>query len=230
MESSATSDAISRLSSQIAGFPEGGKVAARQGFEILRGLSEADRAKAVELMFSSFEKGSSGSADTELLAKEIPNLTGRGDAGRVMTALSIAFALVTQNEVSSAEFVQAGSGKIFDADSEATASSIANVVIARRATLARAMERRRLANEVLPSFVRFDVTVDLRIRFQDGRPRETVAVALAHIDTDVDNNEIWLQMSRADVDTIIEKLQNTAAEMDATEELLRRVIPEPSGK
>jgi hypothetical protein len=230
MESSATSDPINRLSSQIAEFPERGKVAARQGFEILRGLSEADRTKAVELMFSSFEKGGGGSVDTELLAKEIPSLTRRGDAGRTMTALSIAFALVTQNEVSSAEFVQAGTGKLFDANSEATASSIANVVIARRATLARAMERNRLASAVLPSLALFDVSVDLRIRFQDGKAQESVPVALAHIDTDTDNNEIWFQMSRADVDTMIEKLQNTATEMDSAEELIRRVIPEDSGK
>ena len=225
MESSATSDPINRLSSQIADFPERGKVAARQGFEILRGLSEADRAKAVGLMFSSLEKGGSGSPDTELLAKEIPSLTHRGDAGRAVTALSITFALLTQNQVSSAEFVQAGTGKIFDGDGEATASSIANVVIARRATLARAMERSRLANAVLPSLARFDVSVDLRFRFEDGRAQESVPVALAHIDTDSDNTEIWFQMSRADVDTMIEKLRNTAAEMDAAEELIRRIIP-----
>jgi hypothetical protein len=230
MESSATSDPINRLSSQIAEFPERGRVAARQGFEILRGLSEADRSKAVELMFSSLEKGGSGGLDTELLAKEIPSLTRRGDAGRAVTALSIAVALLTQHEVSSAEFVEAGTGKIFDANGEATASSIANVVIARRATLARAMERSRLANAVLPSLVRFDVSVDLRIRFQDGRAQESVPVALAHIDTDSDNNEIWFQMSRADVDTMMEKLQNTAAEMDSAEDLIRRIIPEDSNK
>jgi hypothetical protein len=230
MESSATSDPISRLSGQIAEFPERGKVAARQGFEILRGLSEADRAKTVELMFASLEKGGGWDLDTELLAKEVPSLNRRGDAGRAVTALSIAFALLTQNEVSAAEFVQAGTSKIFDSDSEATASFIANVVLGRRATLTRAIERSRLANAVLPSLVRLDVSVDLRIRFQDGKAQDSVPVAVAHIDTDADNNEIWFQMSRSDVGSLIEKLQNTATEMDLAEEVIRRAILDGSGQ
>jgi hypothetical protein len=230
MESSAISDSIHRLSSQIADFPERGKAAARQGFEILRGLSEADRTRAVELMLSAFEKGGGGNLDTEQLSKEIPGLDRSGDAGRAVTALSVEFALLTQNAVSSAEFVQAGTGKIFDSNSEATASSIANIVIARRATLTRAMERSRLANLVLPSLVRLEVTVDLRIRFQDGRAQDSVPVALVYIDTDSDNNEMWFQMSRADVDTMIEKLQSTATDMDLAEGLLRHTIPDNAGK
>lgn len=230
MESSVNSDLINRLSREIADFPERGKVAARQGFEIVKGLSEADRAKVIEAMFASFEKHGSGSIDTEILSKQIPSLTRRGDAGRVMTALSISFALLTQNAVTPAEFVQAGTGKIFDSDSDATASSIADVVISRRATLERAMERSRLANVVLPSLARFEITVDLRIKFEDGKANEFVSVALAHIDTDADNNEFWFQLSRADVTMLLEKLHKCVSEMDLAEEVMRRAIPERSGK
>jgi hypothetical protein len=89
MVTTSPSEVVNRLSREIADFPDRGKVAARQGFEIVSGLSESDRAKALELMFSSFERGG-GSIGTELLSNEIPSLTLR-DAGRVITALSISF-------------------------------------------------------------------------------------------------------------------------------------------
>jgi hypothetical protein len=217
-----SSEVLNRLSREIADFPDRGKAAARQGFEIINGLSETDRAKAVELMFLSFERGG-GSLETELLSNEIPSLTRR-DAGRVMTALSISFALLTQNAVTAAEFVQAGSGTIFDTGGEPAASAIADIVISRRAALEKAMARNQLANAVMPSLARFDVTVDLRIRFENEKAQEFVPVALAHIDTDADNAECWFQLSRADITMLLEKLSRCAREMELGEELLNKAI------
>jgi hypothetical protein len=185
-------------------------------------LAETDRAKAIEVMFSSLERGG-GSIDIERLSNDIPTLTRR-DAGRVMAALSFSFAVLTQNEVTAAEFVEAGRGNLFDAGDEVTASAIANVVISRRATLDKAMARNRLASAVLPSLAQFDVTVDLRIRFENDKPQEFAPVALAHIDTDTDSNEFWFQLSRADISILLEKLTKCAHEMDLSEELLNKVI------
>ena len=88
------------------------------------------------------------------------------------------------------------------------------------------MARTRLANAVLPSLARFDVTVDLRIRFENGQAREFVPVALAHIDTDADNTEFWFQLTRADITILLEKLNTCAREMELGEELLNRAIPQ----
>jgi hypothetical protein len=128
-------EVLNRLSREIADFPDRVKTSARQGFQI-NGLAETDRAKAIELMFSSLEQGG-GSIDIERLSNEIPTLTRR-DAGRVMTALSFSFAVLTQNEVTPAEFVEAGRGNLFDAGDEVAASAIADVVISKRATLDKA--------------------------------------------------------------------------------------------
>jgi hypothetical protein len=216
------SEVVNRLSREIADYPDRAKAAARHGFEIVSGVTEADRTKAVESMLFSFERGA-GTIDTELLSNQIPSLTRR-DAGRVITALSISIAFLTQNAVTAAEFVQAASGNLFDADCEPTVSAIADVVISRRATLDKAMARQRLATVVLPSLAEFEVTVDLRIRVENGQVQEFVPVALAHIDTDANNNEFWFQMSRADIDMLLDKLTNCAKEMDLGEELLKNAI------
>jgi hypothetical protein len=217
-----SSEVLNRLSREIADFPDRAKAAAHQGFEIINDLSETDRVKAVDLMFSAFEQGR-GSIDTELLSNGIPSLPRR-DAGRVMTALSFSFALLTQNAVTAAEFVQAGSGNIFDTACEPTALAIADIVISRRAALDKAMARNQLASAVLPSLDRFDVTVDLRIRFENEKAQEFVPVALAHIDTDADNTEFWFQLSRADIAMLLEKLNKCLREMELGEELLNKAI------
>jgi len=204
MALTSSSEVINRLSREIADFPDRAKASARQGFQIINGLSETDRAKAIEVMFSSLERGG-GSIDIERLSNEIPSLTRR-DAGRVLTALSFSFALLTQSEVTPTEFIEAGRENLFDAGGEITASAIADVVINRRATLDKAMARNRLANAVLPSLAQF------------------VPVALAHIDTDTDNIEFWFQLSRADIDILLDKLTKCAREMDVSEELLNKVI------
>ena len=49
-------------------------------------------------------------------------------------------------------------------------------------------------------------------------------MALAHIDTDTDNIEFWFQLSRADIDILLDKLTKCAREMDVSEELLNKVI------
>jgi hypothetical protein len=224
MATSGSSEVFNRLSREIADLPDRAKAAARQGFQIAGSLSPTDRTKVLDLMFSSFERGG-WSIDADLLSNEIPSLR-RGDAGRLMTAVSISFALLTQNPVTTAEFVQAGSSDIFDANSEPTATEIADVVISRRPTLDKAMARNQLANAVLPSVAQFSVTVDLRIRFENEKAQEFVPVALVHLDTDADNTEIWCQLSRADITSIIQKLSNAAREMDLAEALLKRAISE----
>ena len=77
---------------------------------------------------------------------------------------------------------------------------------------------------VLPSLAEFEVTVDLRIRVENGEVQDFVPVALAHIDTDAYNNEFWFQLSRADIDILLQKLTNCAREMDLGEELLKKAI------
>jgi hypothetical protein len=214
----ALSEMANQLSQDIAEIPERAKLAARQGFEVVHGLSDVDRQRAVDEMLTSLEKGSPA-FDTEPLSNIIPTLTRR-DAGRLATALSISLALLTQNSVSAGEFVQAARGTIFEPASEAAAHAIADLVISQREKLAKAMARNRLANVVLPSVSDFSVTVDIRLQFTNDKVDAFVPVAIVAMDTDGENNRLWCQLSRADVDMILEKLRNAANQMDLAEKMM----------
>ena len=220
MAGTAFSEMVNELSREIAEMPERAKLAARQGFEVVHGLSDVDRQRAAELMLASLEKGSAG-FDTEPLSNIIPTLTRR-DAGRLATALSISLALLTQNLVSAGEFVQAARGSIFEPASEAAAHAIAELVISQRERLAKAMARNRLANVVLPSLSDFSVTVDLRLQFTNDKVDTFVPVAIVNMDTDGENNRLWCQLSRADIDMILETLQNAANQMDLAEKMMAK--------
>jgi hypothetical protein len=78
------------------------------------------------------------------------------------------------------------------------------------------MERRSLAMQTLPSLTSFDVSVDLRFKFDKDEIADRVAVALVHIGTDV-TEEMWLQLSRGDIDMILQSLTETLRRMDAVE-------------
>ena len=141
-----------------------------------------------------------------------------------MTALSVTLGLLSDNLVSLDEFVQAGRDTIFEPGSESAAREIADIIISQRPTLAKAMSRHQLASEVLPSLVEFDATVDVRIRFGNDKAEEFVSVAVVHIDTDGANQELWLQLSKMDIYTILDKLNKTARDMDLAESLISQVI------
>jgi hypothetical protein len=221
MADSNLSEGVNRLSREIAELPARATVATRQGFAIASALSEIDRQKAVELMLASVQRSRAG-FDTEAVSNEL-NLPRR-DAGRLMTALSVTLGLLSDNVASLEEFAQAARDTIFEAASEPAVRAIADIIIRERPTLAKAMARHQLAAEVLPSLVEFDVTVDLRIRFNDDKADEFVSVAVVHIDTDGNNQELWLQLSKSDINTMLETLNKAAREMDLAENLLSQVI------
>ena len=220
MAESNLSEVVNQLSEEIAALPTRAAVATRQGFAIASALPEMNRQKAVELILASVQRSRAG-FDTDLISSEI-NIPRR-DAGRLMTALSVTLGLLSDNVASLEEFVQAGRDIIFDAASEPTVRAIADIIIRQRPTLARAMARHQLAAEVLPSLAQFELMVDLRIRFNNNAPDEFVSVAVVHIDTD-GMQELWLQLSKSDIATILVKLNKASKEMDLAENLISRVI------
>jgi hypothetical protein len=212
---------VNQLSREIAEMPERVKLAARQGFEVALGLSDVDRQRAIDLMVASVARSSAG-FDTEPLAIAITHLTP-SDAGRLATALSIVIALLTENVASTAEFIQAARGHLFEPSSELAAHTVADLIISQRAEVTASMARKRLANVVLPSLTYFDVTVDVRLQFVNDKVDEYVPVAMMSIDTDGENNRLWCQLTLADVEMIVQRLQDAARQMALADTIMTQL-------
>jgi hypothetical protein len=213
---------VDRLSHAIDEFPPRGLALARQGFAIAGALSETQKAKAVDFVLDQFRKGggqfdSSGDLPAEV---DLP----RTDRVRLTAALSITIGLLTDTEVSAAEFVDVARGKLFDPVNEESTHAIATAIVDQRHGLSESLSRRRLAVSILPHLTEFEVTVDVRIQFDDDKPTESVSVAIVHIDTDSTNQEIWLQLTRLDIENIQRRLTRALDQMTVSEELVKAAV------
>jgi hypothetical protein len=206
------------LAGQIAEIPEDALRIIRNGYSIAAALTEEKRQQAIELLIRQIQRAG-GSLDTEIVA----TATGlsRRDASRVNAALSLMVGLLTDTAASASDFISAGLGKIFDASQATTVEAIAEQLVRQRSGLQKSMARGYLGATVLPSLTRFDVAVDLRFKFAEDQIEDRVAVALMHIATDSRSQSIWLQLSRNDVERIIEKLTKTLKQMDLVENIVK---------
>ncbi len=87
-----------------------------------------------------------------------------------------------------------------------------------QAPVAEALEHRRIASEVLPSLTFFEATVDARIGFKEEAIKSIIPIALFHINTDADGQQVWLQATKSQVAEIADDLQRILKKMDAVEE------------
>jgi hypothetical protein len=149
------------------------------------------------------------------------NLSQR-DRGRLTATLSMTIGLLTETDASAEEFVEAARGKIFDPAHEGIALALAAAIVSRRPGLNDSLGRRRLAISVLPYLTQFEITVDLRIRVENEQVEDGVALAIVHIDTDSNNQELWMQLTRLDIENIQAKLTDALNKMTMAEQLVKR--------
>jgi hypothetical protein len=104
----------------------------RMGFALASSLSEEQKKKFIEIVFSELAKGGGTfEAESFSAATDLP----RRDVNRVLAAFSSTIALLTQRPASVSEFVELARGKLFNTADEATARAVAETIIARRSEL-----------------------------------------------------------------------------------------------
>jgi hypothetical protein len=145
------------------------------------------------------------------------------DAERLASAYSIIIGLLSESEASAEQFAEAARNKLFNEEDELTAFTIATLACEHRDELKAGIERAQLAGAVLPSLIRFELEVDFRVRVSEGTIKTGVPIAVVHIDTDATAQEMWLQLSRGDVEDMIKKLNDTLESMNVAETLASQV-------
>lgn len=72
--------------------------------------------------------------------------------------------------------------------------------------------------------------VDFRIHFEDEKPKNGVPVAVVHIETDSDKQELWFQMPQSEIERIIQKLTVASTQMELSARLFRAAVEEDDNK
>lgn len=182
----------------------------RAGFDALAQMRPSDRRTVVLKFLDSFEK--SGDMDREWLESTLE--ISRRHASAVLAALSVAVGVLSQTD-NGEEFISAGSDKLFTPSVAPAVREVAALITDARPRITDTIARRTLSAQTLPALESFDVSVDFRFGFDNNNQIKTgVPVAVVHIDTDA-RPELFLQMSRGDVEMLVEKLNRVLKQMDA---------------
>jgi hypothetical protein len=211
------------LRSRIDELPQGFLVRVRAGFRDLTGVERARRSEALTALVDKFAKRATVS-NTDLgrrLGVAPPTAAG------IIAAVSFVFGAVVDLDVTPGDFVSLGRGKVFEEGADEAADELAQIVVGSRARLKDQLEESTLAGAVLPSLSSFGIEVDLRLKFSETDELvRTAPVAVMHVDTDGENQEMWLQLNRADVAALIVQLEIVRKRMDIAADLLKQA-PKP---
>ena len=93
-----------------------------------------------------------------------------------------------------------------------------DAVVAEKAQIGRVMRRAALPAQVLPYMSNFEVAVDIRLAFEEEAVLEAVSVAIVHIDTDANSEEIWFQASIQQMRKLKSDVELAIKRMEAAEE------------
>jgi hypothetical protein len=199
------------LLTSVGNVPASAQRRIREGFGYLTALSPEVR----KTLFAEVgEMIKSGVAGVHL--QRFVELTSLKPAqvASTINALSATISTVVRVGATTEDFLSAARGKFFDPEDEPVVAWTVNETIANSEEWNAAFELRKLANETLPALASFDISVDLRFAFKDDTISHGVAVALIHLDTDANGQEVWFQAGRADVEMMREALETALRQME----------------
>jgi hypothetical protein len=196
----------------IARLPRGFREDAEKGFIVLASVPEAYFDQIVETAISVME---TQRPPLETLHKDL-NLS-KSDTSSLFSAAMVVVPLFDKS-TSVNEFIDgAVKAKLIDAAITPKLRPFVEVVASHASDIATAIKRATLTDQCLPSFYDMDVTVDLRVGFEEGRVDVVVPVALIHFDTDAEKQELWFQASKPQLMLIRDNIDAAIKKMDAAE-------------
>jgi hypothetical protein len=91
-----------------------------------------------------------------------------------------------------------------------------------------AISRTRLADAVLPSFEDFEVVLDIRLGDDEG-VEVYIPVAIAFLKTDANDQRLWFQLTKSDVEGLIEELNSLLKKFKKADELATKLASSSGG-
>lgn len=111
--------------------------------------------------------------------------------------------------------------KILEPSNKQTIASLVRALREVKPSLTDTAARRGLANSVLPSLSDFETVVDVRIG-TEGEKVISVPVVLVHLETDVANQRLWFQMTKEQVERLVEDLKKVLSHITQAEKMIGR--------
>ena len=201
----------SRLFSNV---PESVKARVRDGLVVLAKLPTDRLANLVEVIKKSVHSKNppfdSYAEDFDVSSEEMSSL---------MMAATLSASILSAGTFSAEEFVQTVvEGQFLEETHTAPLLEFAKIVLEGAYPFGDALSRQRLASQIIPSFVEWYTTIDVRVRVQGEQVSDTVPVLIVHLLTDMEERPTIFQMTKEDVEQLIKQLQEVKSQLQTTEE------------
>ena len=161
---------------------------------------------------------SPGGSDPKDLAAKLD--ISAEDATSLLAALSF-LALVSASPVEALPVSKIISGltnaELINPSATNTAENVLTHFENERSKAGSAFRKVDLSSRLLPSLDDFELEVDVRLEFEKEQIGLAVPIVLAHIDTDATGQEIWFQMTRMQVEKLLENLKSVSARLEQAE-------------
>jgi hypothetical protein len=200
------------MSEVLSRLPRAFRDDAEKGFAVLASIPEQHYDEIVESAIVMME---SRRPPLDELKKNL-GLTVN-EATSVFSAAMVVVPLFDQKTKVEDFFEAASKVKLIDGSLVDKLRPFMDRVAAHGLEIATVLRKAALTDQVLPSFMNMNVAVDMRIGFTEGRVDVAVPIALIHIETDRENQELWLQCSKQQMLLIKDDIEAALKKMEAAE-------------
>jgi hypothetical protein len=218
----------SSLAAVLAEMPPPVKIMVRDGFSSIAHMSEGQWSLVIAASLECLAVPAESDAVEKRLARELD--LGDDAAKQTLSAATfLAWIVSSRKEPTEAIISQITESITLKSDDAEKLGKFADLLASQRPRIRQALERTRLGSSVLPSLIEFGVTVDVRLGFEkqpedaaleaSARDDVTIAVPVAviHIDTDATTQEVWFQLTKKELEGVIENLQLALRRLRAAE-------------
>lgn len=148
-----------------------------------------------------------------------------GTAGTaLLNATRFILGVITLRDDSPADFVAAAyKTELLDAADQEPITEFSELVARTRFELRKSLSVGSLSHAILPSLLLFEVKVDLRLEFTDGKVTAAAPVLIAHIDTDSSDKELWFQMTYTQLVALEHKLKKALEDLHSAQAIAKKL-------
>jgi hypothetical protein len=200
------------IADMLGGIPRAFRDDAQKGFLILARIHIADYAEILSAVMTALES-KTASLDGLEQRLQLP----KSDLGALFAASMLVVSLLAEGGTQEEFLAAALKAELVRPERQAKIRPFLDNIVADRARVKKALRRASMSSEVLPFLSTFEVTVDLRMAYEDNAVIDAVPVAVLHIDTDANGQEIWFQASRGQLERLRIDIDSTLKRMDAAE-------------
>jgi hypothetical protein len=146
------------------------------------------------------------------------------EANSVASSITVLMTLLTEEKTTNAaEFVDAMSDAgIVASESIDAVRRIVEHIVSAQSQINQAIRRRKAEVSVLPSITAFSTTIDVRLGFKEDEIDVAIPMVVAHVDTDGPGQELWMQLTKADIEQMMTTLTDAMGRLETVEKWLQR--------